>query len=200
MQLSYRDCDFVTGSKVRCVHPYGNIPSPTEGTRLVLHHSCSRAKKDGPLFTLVPKEVMIKFVMYQQSSGLCFSVTKNNKVILTKHCSTNFALTQSGALVHVDSGRCVAPTCSSYGCNLHLYPSCNSNTHFKLRSDGMLENVATRHCIHPSGGHTHPQEATPVVLHACGLRSSLVFAKRYDGYIESLGEHTFYGPRDSWLI
>ncbi len=181
---SKKELKLVTESK--CLIPYGGSTSPNENTKLVIHQKCGYG---AVYFKFNPVEALIKFVFYQKTSSLCFAVDKNDRLYLSKHCSTNFAFTRSGSLVHVDSGRCVAPKCGSYGCHLYVRHKCDSYTRFKIFSNGLMKNIATGTCLHPSGGQERPNDGTPMVVHGCDFRAALGYGMRQDGYIEGLSEY-----------
>ena len=156
----------------------------TRHNRVVASSECRRRSFNH--FLLKPKAALLKFTIYQKTSNLCWTINKNGFVILSKYCSGNFAFTTNGALLHVDSGKCVAYECSNHNCKLRVYSSCTENSRFKHLHSHMIKANRYSLCIHPYGGLTNPSEGTVLVVHACHLKSSIQFGRKYDGYVESL--------------
>ena len=85
-------------------------------------------------------------------------------------------LTETGAILHIPSGKCVAPIAAVNNGVIKLQSACNSaNSWFQHTSAKTIRHMRTGFCIHPYLGSSSPTIGTKLVIYVGCIEARLQF-------------------------
>lgn len=118
-------------------------------------------------FFIVPS-IAVSFAIQHRYGKLCLSWNKlNDEVIFTTSCNELFIFTQNGALLHIPSGKCLAPIKAQNNDVVKLQSACNSaNAWFYRTSLNVIRHMRTGKCIKGYLGSSTPTIGTKLIINS----------------------------------